>query len=351
LIPVRLPEVGGNEMRVMELPARGAPLRPATRPLPEPGPGEVRVQVEACGVCGSDVFLQDGGFADAPLPIVPGHEAAGVVDALGPGVDDLVPGQRVALYYLSAPGSDRWTEAGLVNRSPAVRRMGVDVDGAFAEHVIRPRSSVIVPAGSLPATELAVLTDAVATPLHALRRIARVEAGETVVVIGVGGIGSSAVQLARAYGATVIAVSRSDAKLELAERLGADHVVRAGDGVVPRVRDLTGGLGPDVVLQCADSAAAYETALELAGPGGRVVLVGSSSEPFRVLPMRMIWGELSLLGSRGFVPEDIEEAIDLRLAGRVSVEHLVENVRPLEEAQEALDDLRHGRTLRTVLVP
>jgi D-arabinose 1-dehydrogenase-like Zn-dependent alcohol dehydrogenase len=297
------------------------------------------------------VFLQDGGFEGAPVPIVPGHEAAGLVDAVGEGVDDLEPGQRVALYYLAPNGEDRWTEAGLLNRSPSVRRMGVDVDGAFAEYVVRPRASVIVPSGSLPATELAVLTDAVATPLHALRRIARVEPDEIVAVIGVGGIGSNAVQLAKAYGATVIAVSRTTGKLELAQRLGADEALVADDSLSERLRGLTEGNGADVVLQCADSAAAYETALELAAPGGRIVLVGSSSTPFHVHPMRMIWAELSLLGSRGFLPEDIEEAIDLRLAGRISVDHLVEQLRPLGEAQAALDDLRHGRTLRTVLVP
>jgi D-arabinose 1-dehydrogenase-like Zn-dependent alcohol dehydrogenase len=196
-----------------------------------------------------------------------------------------------------------------------------------------------------------VLTDAVATPLHALRRIARLAAGETVAVIGIGGIGSNAVQLAKAYGATVIAVSRTEAKLELARRLGADHVLKAGDAVIDALRQLTGGAGADVVLQCADSAAAYETALEMAAPGGRIVLVGSSSDSFRVRPMRMIWAELALLGSRGFLPADIEEAIDLRLGHRISLEHLVANVRPLVEAQAALDDLRHGRTLRTVLVP
>jgi D-arabinose 1-dehydrogenase-like Zn-dependent alcohol dehydrogenase len=175
--------------------------------------------------------------------------------------------------------------------------------------------------------------------------------GETVVVIGIGGIGSSAVQLARADGATVIAVSRSDDKLELARRLGAHHVLTANAEASAMVRDLTGGAGADVVIQCADAVAAYELAVTMAGPGARIVFVGSSSEPFAVYPMKVIWGELALLGSRGFLPVDIEEAIELRLAGGISLDHLVESVRPLEEAQEALDDLRGGRVLRTVLVP
>ena len=320
-----------TEMRVMELPAHGAPLRPATRPVPEPGAGQVRVRIQACGVCGSDVFLQDGGFASSPVPIVPGHEAAGVVDAIGSGVTDLEFGQVVALYYLSTPPGDAWTAAGFPNRSPRVARMGVDVDGAFAEYVVRPRECVIVPAGPLPVAELALLTDAVATPLHGLRRVAKVEAGETVAVIGIGGIGSNAVQLAKAFGARVIAISRSDARLRLARELGADHTVVSGDDTAPAVRELTAGLGADVVLQCADSVQAYQLAVDIAGPGGRVVFIGSSADALQVQPMRVIWSELALLGSRGFVPADIEEAIALRLDGRISLDHLGGSSRPLEE--------------------
>jgi D-arabinose 1-dehydrogenase-like Zn-dependent alcohol dehydrogenase len=340
-----------TEMRVMELTAHGAPLRSATRPVPEPGANDVRVRIQACGVCGSDVFLQDGGFARSPVPIVPGHEAAGLVDAIGSAITDLEVGQVVALYYLSTPPGDAWTAAGFPNRSPSVARMGVDVDGAFAEYVVRPRECVIVPPAPLPAAELALLTDAVATPLHGLRRVAKLVAGETVAVIGIGGIGSNAVQLAKAFGARVIAISRSDARLRLARELGADDVVVSGVDTATTVRGLTKGLGADVVLQCADSVQAYELAIDIAGPGGRVVFIGSSANAIAVMPMRVIWSELALLGSRGFVPAAIEEAIALRLEGRISLDHLEGSSRPLEEAQEALDDLRAGRALRTVLIP
>lgn len=340
-----------ESMRAVELPAHHAALRLVERPLPQPGPGEVRIRVTACGVCGSDVFLQDGGFATSPVPIVPGHEAAGVVDALGDGVEDLAVGTAVALYYISTPPGDAWAAAGVPNRSPAVRRMGVDVDGAFAEYVVRPREAVIVPPAPLPAPELAVLTDAVATPLHALRRVAGVEAGETVAVIGIGGLGSNAIQLAKAYGAQAIAITRSQAKRELALALGADHALPSDDLTAATVRELTAGAGADVVLQCADAVAAYQLALDVAAPGGRIVFLGSSAEPVPILPMQVIWSELRLLGSRGFVPADIEEAIALRVAGRIALDHVVGELRGLEQAQEALDDLRAGRVLRSVLVP
>jgi D-arabinose 1-dehydrogenase-like Zn-dependent alcohol dehydrogenase len=339
-------------MRAAELRRHRNPLELVRRPIPVPGPGEVRVRVQACGVCGSDLFLQDGGFASSPLPIVPGHEAAGVIDAIGADVGEVATGDQVALYYITTPPGDRWAAAGVPNRSPAVRRMGVDVDGAFAEFVLRPIDALVRPPATVDPAVLAVLTDAVATPLHALRRVARLEPGETVAVIGIGGLGSNAVQLARLDGAQAIAVSRSAAKLELAARMGAAHCVPAADGgEIEAVRALTHGTGADVVLQCADSPDAYAGAIAMAAPGGRVVLVGSTSKPFPVHPMEVIWKELSILGSRGFVPADIAAAIALYLDGRLVVDHLLGSVRPLEEANEALDDLRAGRVVRSVLVP
>lgn len=339
-------------MRAVELPSVGAPLRLASRPVPAPGPGEVRVRVVACGVCGSDVFLQKGGFGERVLfPVIPGHEAAGVVDAIGPGVTEGAPGDQVALYYITVPDRDPWAARGRPNISPHVTRMGVDVDGAFAEFVIRPVAALVKPPAPVPAPVLAVLTDAVATPLHGLKRVARLQPGETLAVVGVGGLGSNAVQLGKAFGARVIAVTRSAAKLELARRLGADETVPADEGdPVAAVRALTGGHGPDVVIQCVGSAAVDEQAIAMGGPGGRVVLIGSSLDHFRARAVDIFWRELAVLGSRGFVPDDIRDAIDLYLAGTLAVDHLVERVRPLEEANDALEDLKAGRVFRSVLL-
>lgn len=340
-------------MRVAELPAVGAPLRLATRPVPVPRAGEVRVRVEACGVCGSDVFLQKGGFGTGvALPVIPGHEAAGVVDAVGEGVSSVAVGDQVALYYISTPPDDPWAAAGRPNISPQVQRMGVDVDGAFAEYVIRPEAALIRPRAAVPPAILAVLTDAVATPLHGLKRVAHLAPGETLAVLGVGGLGSNAVQIGKAMGARVIAVTRSEAKLRLARELGADETVAADDGdPVAAVKALTGGHGPDVVIQCVGSAAVDEQAIAMGGPGGRVVLIGSSLDHFRARAVDIFWRELSVLGSRGFVPDDIRDAIDLYLDGTLKVDHLVETIRPLEEANEALEDLKAGRVFRSILTP
>ena len=340
-------------MRVAELPAIGAPLRLVERPIPEPGPGQVRVRITACGVCGSDVFLQKGGFGDkVSYPVVPGHEAAGVVDALGDGVDGFAVGEQVALYYITTPPDDPWAARGRPNISPFVTRMGVDLDGAFAEYVLRPTAALIKPRAAVPAEVLAALTDAVATPLHGLKRIAKLQPGETLVVLGIGGLGSNAVQLGKAMGARVIAVTRSAAKLRLARELGADEAVGAADGdPVAAVKALTGGHGPDVVIQCVGSAEVDAQAIAMGGPGGRVVLIGASLEPFQTRAVDIFWRELAVLGSRGFVPDDIRDAIDLYLDGTLRVEHLLDAVRPLDEADQALEDLRSGRVLRSVLTP
>jgi D-arabinose 1-dehydrogenase-like Zn-dependent alcohol dehydrogenase len=339
-------------MHAVELPAFDSPLRLVERPIPEPGPGQVRVRVQACGVCGSDLFLQKGGFGNEDvLPVIPGHEAAGVVDALGAGVTDWAVGEQAALYYITAPPGDTFAAGGRANISPQLSRMGVDIDGAFAEYMIRPTSALIRPSEPVDPCVLAVLTDAVATPLHALKRVAHLSPGETLVVLGIGGIGSNAVQLGKAFGARVIAVSRSASKLRLAERLGADEVIQAGDDPVSAVRRLTGGWGADVVAQCVGSARQDEQAIAMGGPGGRVVLIGSSVDAFSVRSVDLIWRELSVLGSRGMLPDDIRDAINLYLDGVIVADHLTERARPLPEANEALDDLREGRVLRSVLVP
>ena len=328
-------------MRVAVLPAVGAPLELVERPIPEPGSGEVRVRIQACGVCGSDLFLQNGGFGADKLPVVPGHEAAGVVDSVGPDVTAVSPGDQVALYYIeNTPGAQR------PNLGPAVRRMGVDVDGAFAEYVVRPASTLIRPAQYVEPATLAVLTDAVGTAFHSVVRIGQVKARDTVLVLGIGGIGSNVVQVAKAMGARVVAVSRSEEKRELARRLGADEAVALEDAA-----RAIGGDGADLIIQCAASAAMDEAAIGLAGYAGRIVFVATTPEPFSTYASTLVWRELTLLGSRAFTVADIEAAIDLYLAGTISTDHLTSVRRPLEQANEALEDLRAGRVLRSVLMP
>jgi D-arabinose 1-dehydrogenase-like Zn-dependent alcohol dehydrogenase len=337
-------------MRAMQLGAVGEALHEVERPIPQPGPGEVRVRVEACGVCGSDLFLQRGGFG-RPLPIVPGHEAAGRIDALGAGVEGLATGQQVAIAYIHNHGGTPSARDGRSNLGAGVERMGVDVDGAFAEYVVRPATCMVPVPHELDPAVLAVLTDAVGTPYHALSRVARVQPGEVVLVLGIGGIGSNAVQIARHLGATVIAATRNPQKLELAGRLGADILIRSDADLAAKVLEATDGQGADVVAQCADSPQLDRLAIELVRPGGRVVYIGVSLDPFELRSSDLIWREAALLGSRGFTGEDIAAVVGLYLGGKITADHLVETRRPLAEANEALADLEAGRVLRSVLEP
>jgi len=337
-------------MRAAVLRAYHAPLEVVDRPDPSPGPGEVVLDVAACGVCGSDHFLQAGGF-DSTLPIVPGHEAAGTVVATGDGVDGLPAGTHAAIYYLQHCGTCRWCRDGRPNLCRTVARMGVDVDGAFATRVTVPARCVLPVDDDLDLAAVAVLTDAVGTGYHALTRVARVRPGERVAVLGIGGIGSNVVQLAAHLGAHVTAVARRPAALDLARRLGADEVLRSSPALHDELQEVTGGDGPDVVVQTAGSAAADRQAVEAVAPGGRVVLVGASAEAFELRATELIWREATLLGSRGFTPQDIRDVIDLYRRGAVTVDHLLTRRRPLEEVNEALADLQRGEVLRTIIEP
>ncbi len=329
------------------LPARGERLVAERVPVRAPGPGEALIRVEACGLCGSDRFLQAGGFGEDRFPVIPGHEAAGTVVAVGDGDDDAsLVGQRVALYYID-PDTDFAARSGRENLGAGVTRMGVDFDGALSQYVTRPIWSLVM-GHDLPARELAVLSDAVATPYHALR-LADVQPKQVVAVIGVGGIGSNAVQLAALRGARTMAIGRSAAKLEVARSLGAERAISSTDGA-DAIRDAADG-HIDVVIQCVGSPEMDELALEIAGIGATVVFVGASATPFATTSMALIQRELRLLGSRGFTRQDIADVIALRVAGSLRLEHLLTDIRPFSDAADAFETVGSGERLRTIIEP
>lgn len=343
-------ELGDLPMIGAVLRTYNSPLEFEERPSLEPGPDEVVVEVAACGVCGSDTFLQKGGF-DSTLPIIPGHEAAGLISRVGRDVAGIREGDPVAIYYIDHCGECALCQAGRVNMCLSLRRMGVDFDGAFASEVLVPARNVVPVEPSDDLAAVAVLTDAVATPYHALVRVAKVSPGSLVVVFGIGGIGSNAVQIAAHLGCDVIAVSRSEEKLELALELGATTTVRSDDDAVEAVRSVAGPKGPDVVVQTVGSAIVDQQAFASVGVGGKLVLIGASLDSFSLRATDLIWKESTIHGSRGFVPDDIIEVLDLHRNGKIRTDHLTNAKRPLAEANAALDDLRSGRVLRSVLLP
>lgn len=336
---------------------RAAVLHHYERPLvlqevrcPDPEPGQVLVRVRACGVCGSDLFLRSGGFKSV-LPIIPGHEVSGEVVRVGAGVESFQPRDRVLVYVYLHCGQCLHCRSGQENICVAIKRIGVDLNGAFAEYLLAPESNLIPLPTDVGFLEGAVLTDAVATPYHALHDIARVDKGETVAVFGVGGIGSNAVQVARLSGARVLAVEAIPSKLQLAKSLGAEELILNTEDVVARIQAAAQGLGADVCIQCVGDAAVDELAIRSVRKGGRVILVGASTKPFQVTSVDFIWRELKVFGSRGFTKRDIAAVLEAYRRNQLRVDHLLQSVLPLEEANHALDLLAKGEVMRSVLVP
>jgi propanol-preferring alcohol dehydrogenase len=337
-------------MRAVVLEEYNTPFRVREVEEPRPGVGEVLVEVKACGVCGSDRFLQEGGFNSA-LPIVPGHEASGEVVEIGAGVTGVAPGDRVVIYYILHCGSCRYCLCGYPNMCVHVRRIGVDVNGAMAEKIVVPARNVIRIPGNVDYFTAAVITDAIGTAVHAIR-LANVRMGESVLVVGVGGIGSNVVQIAKRMGAFVIAASRSIKRLQLALELGADATLTMGDELEHNVRSLTEGIGADVIVQCAPGRYAYEAVLGCLANRGRLVMVGSCAEHVSVHVMKhLIWREGAYFGSRGFTPSDIIFAFSWYLRGMLRADHLTRTFLPMEEINRAIANLGDPDVLRTIVVP
>jgi len=333
----------------VELAAPNAAPRLVQRPVAAPHPGEALIRIDACGVCGSDVFLQKGGFGLDKFPIVPGHEAAGEVIAVGDPADKAWVGTQVAAYYIDAPPGSRWATGGHENIGPGIRRMGVEVDGGFSQYVVRPLRTLVAVDPPMDPAAVAVASDAIATPFHALTTVAGLKAGETLVVIGLGGIGSNAVQIGKHLGARVIAVGRGEYKLHQAEELGADVCLRSNEGV-EAVRRAADGQA-DVVVQCVGNAEIDRFATDVAGCRGRVVFLGASNDRFELASTDLIWRELALLGSRGYTRDDIDQVVRLVRDGALRTEHLTQHRRPLAEVSAALSDIGSGSVTRTVLEP
>ncbi len=363
-------------MRAAVLEVQGQPLRLRDDvEIEQPRAGEVRVRVRHCGVCHSDLSLADGTFP-GPVPIILGHEAAGVVDALGPGVEGLAPGDPVVLTPCPPCGSCYWCvrgEASACTQSQGILtnalpdgRTGLSRDGqsiyrgmnlaAFAEFILVPANGAVKISPDVPLDLACVIGCAVQTGVGAVLNTAGVEAGATVLVLGLGGVGLSVVQGARVAGAARILVSDPVAeRREVAKRFGAtDCLDPTTDDVVARARELT-GVGVDYAFETAGRARLVEAGLAAARNGGTVVCVGAPAlgESIQIAPAALfvVSGKKLLgcvLGSCNSVRE-IPRLLSLWRAGRLDLEGLVTSRRPIDEINEAFDDLAAGRGVRTVL--
>lgn len=361
---------------------RGAPLpyadsRPLaieTLELDPPGKSEVLVRIAAAGLCHSDLSVINGD-RPRPVPMALGHEAAGVVEALGEGVDDLAVGDHVVMVFMPSCGHCLPCAEGrpaLCGPGAAANGAGTllsggtrlhDAEGAvhhhlgcsaFASHAVVSRRSLVRIDADLPLHEAALFGCAVLTGVGAVVNTAAVKAGQTVAVIGLGGVGLAAVLGAVAAGAAqVIAVDLSDDKLSLARELGATAVVKAGAGAVDHVRTLTNG-GCDVVLEMAGSVRALESAVAMTRRGGTTVTAGLPP-PDATLPVNvvaLVGEERTLKGSYigTCVPaRDIPRYVALYRAGRLPVDRLVSGYLTLADINRGFDDLHAGRAVRQIV--
>ncbi|WP_112382990.1 zinc-dependent alcohol dehydrogenase family protein [Sphingomonas carotinifaciens] len=361
---------------------RGAPLpyadsRPLaieTLELDPPGKSEVLVRIAAAGLCHSDLSVINGD-RPRPVPMALGHEAAGVVEALGEGVDDLAVGDHVVMVFMPSCGHCLPCAEGrpaLCGPGAAANGAGTllsggtrlhDAEGAvhhhlgcsaFASHAVVSRRSLVRIDADLPLHEAALFGCAVLTGVGAVVNTAAVKAGQTVAVIGLGGVGLAAVLGAVAAGAAqVIAVDLSDDKLSLARELGATAVVKAGAEAVDHVRTLTNG-GCDVVLEMAGSVRALESAVAMTRRGGTTVTAGLPP-PDAALPVNvvaLVGEERTLKGSYigTCVPaRDIPRYVALYRARRLPVDRLVSGYLTLADINRGFDDLHAGRAVRQIV--
>ncbi len=340
-------------MRCMVLEKYNAPLAARERPIPAAGSDDAIVKVGACGLCGTDLKIWHGMHpALKQLPLVPGHEIAGEVVEVGKLVDRALLGRRAVVYCYLSCGECRFCKAGSEILCTQIKgQIGFNLDGGFAEYVKVPVQNLFFVPPDLPFEEAAIITDAIATPYRALTTKAALQAGETLVVIGSGGLGVHAVQIARALGATVFAVDINDAALALAQQAGAHAVFNSGSGDVgATILELTRG-GADVVMDFVARPATQQLGIRLLRAGGKFVSIAYGADNLlEINSQQLVSRELQVFGSRSCARKDLQETIDLICQRKIR--SIIAQRYPLAEANLAMAKLAQGECVgRMVLIP
>ncbi|MFM9588320.1 S-(hydroxymethyl)mycothiol dehydrogenase [Streptomyces scabiei] len=358
-----------HQVRAVVARGKGAPVSLETIVVPDPGPGEALVKVQACGVCHTDLHYREGGISD-DFPFLLGHEAAGVVESVGEGVTDVAPGDFVILNWRAVCGSCRACRRGrpwyCFNTHNATQKMtlldGTELSpalgiGAFAEKtlVAAGQCTKVDPAAA-PAVA-GLLGCGVMAGIGAAINTGNVGRGDTVAVIGCGGVGAAAIVGSELAGAAkVIAVDIDDRKLETARKLGATHSVNSREtDPIEAIRELTGGFGADVVIEAVGRPETYKQAFYARDLAGTVVLVGVPTPEMKLeLPLLDVFGRGGALKSSWYgdcLPDrDFPMLIDLYLQKRLDLEAFVTETIGLDEVEKAFDRMHQGDVLRSVVV-
>jgi propanol-preferring alcohol dehydrogenase len=341
-------------MKAIRMTEAGKPLELQEIPIPSFSEDDVLVRVRASGICHSDAHYRGGRSPMGRLPITLGHEVAGEVEWVGPHVTNVRAGERVCLHYNISCGDCFYCKTGNEQFCTTVKMIGHHIDGGYAEYITVPARNAIPLPEEISFEEGATLMCASATALHALRR-GRVKDGETVAVFGVGGLGLSAIQLAKALGAVeVYAVDIKLDKLELASEYGAIPIDASRVEAAEEIRKLTKGKGVDVALEMIGLPLTMKQTVESLGPLGRAVIVGLSQMPLEIHPYRTLIGyEAEIIGSNDHLLQELPLLIDMAKRKILDTSHVVSKTIPLDadRINQRLDDLeRYTSDVRAVIV-
>jgi S-(hydroxymethyl)mycothiol dehydrogenase len=348
---------------------KGAPVTVETIVVPDPGPGEAVVDVQACGVCATDLHYREGNINDE-FPFLLGHEAAGVVSAVGEGVTNVAVGDYVVLNWRAVCGQCRACLKGepqycfathnaaqkmtLIDGTELSPALGI---GAFVEKTLVHSGQCTKVDPAAPPTAAGLLGCGVMAGAGAAKNTGGVRRGESVAVFGCGGVGDAAIAGAKLAGATtIVAVDLDDRKLEWAKKFGATHTVNSKEtDAVEAIKGLTGGFGVDVAIDAVGHPKVFEQAFYARDLAGRVVMVGVPTPDMTIeLPAIEIFGRGGAIKSSWYgdcLPSrDFPLLIDLYLQGRFPLDQFVTEAIGLDDVEEAFDNLRQGEVLRSVVV-
>jgi len=333
------------KMKAVQVPKAGAEFQVVEREIPEPGSGQVRIRVQACGVCHSDFVTKEGIFPGISYPRVPGHEVAGVIDKLGPGVTSWKTGERVGVgWHGGQDGTCLECRRGDFINCVNALVCGVSYDGGYQEFMVAPVEALARMPESLDPAEAAPLMCAGITTFNALRHAGALPS-DLVAVQGIGGLGHLGIQFARKFGYSVAAIGRGPQNAALAKKLGADvYVDSAATDPAAELQKLGGAR---VILATAPSGKAMSALIGGLGANGTLVVVGASADPIEVAPSVLLFGKKRIQGWSSGIPTDSEDT--LRFAEMTGVRPMIEKY-PLAKAADAYARMMSGKAeFRVVL--
>jgi propanol-preferring alcohol dehydrogenase len=344
-----------DRMKAVRLVEPGRPLEVQEIDVPEVGPTDVLVRVKAAGICHSDVHYRKGTSAVHPLPLTLGHEVAGVVDRVGSEVTELGVGDRVCLHYLVTCGKCVYCNQGHEQFCPSGAMIGKHRDGGYAEFCAVPSRCAFPLPNAIPFEQGAIMMCSSATANHALLK-SRLRPGESVAVFGMGGLGMSAVQLAKAFGALrVFAIDIRDSKLETAKGLGATPINGKNADPVTEIKRLTDGEGVDVALELIGIPRTMEQAIKSLGTLGRAVLAGITEKSFTVTPYEeLLCKEAEVIGVSDHLAQELPLLIGWVSEGKLDLAKAIARTVALDAdpINEVLDRIEQGTDeIRVVITP